>query len=70
MIIFVDFTAVSAVQGTRIAIITAGIIPVIWPLHSRGFMHQGLKPENILFDWNWLVRIEHFSDSVPADELQ
>jgi serine/threonine protein kinase len=55
---------------TRIAIIIAGIVLGMRYLHSRGFVHHGLKPDSILLDGNWLVRIGDFSYSVFLDEPQ
>jgi serine/threonine protein kinase len=53
---------------TRIAIITAEIVLGMRYRHSRDFIHRDLKPESILLDWNWLVRIGDFSHSVSVDE--
>jgi serine/threonine protein kinase len=53
---------------TKIAIITAGIVLGMRYLHSRQFIHRNLTPDNILLDWNWVVRIGGFSHSVSLDE--
>jgi serine/threonine protein kinase len=55
---------------TRIATIIAGIVLGMRYLHSRGFVHHDLKPDSILLDWNWLVRIKDFSHNVFLGEPQ
>jgi serine/threonine protein kinase len=50
-------------NGNRIARILVGIALAMRFLHSRGFIHLDLKPDNILLDWNWNVRIADFGQS-------
>jgi serine/threonine protein kinase len=52
-------------SGTnRIARIIVGIALAMRFLHSRGFIHGDLKPDNILLDWDWNVRIADFGQSI------
>jgi serine/threonine-protein kinase len=55
------------VGGTRITIIVAGIVLAMRYLHWRRIIHRGLKPANILIDWDWNVRIGDFTHSLIAD---
>jgi serine/threonine-protein kinase len=50
--------------ATRIARIIVGIALAMRFLHSRGFIHIDLKPDNILLDWDWNVRIADFGQSI------
>jgi serine/threonine-protein kinase CTR1 len=54
-------------NGTRIAMIVVGIVLGMRYLHSRGVIHRDLTPDNILIDWNWIVRICDFCRSVLSD---
>jgi serine/threonine protein kinase len=36
-------------------------------VHSRGIIHCDLKPDNIVLDWDWKVRIADFSQSIAPD---
>jgi TPR repeat protein len=53
--------------GTRIAMIVVGIVLAMRYLHSCGFIHGDLKPEHILLDWDWIVRICAFCRSVLSE---
>jgi serine/threonine protein kinase len=48
----------------RIARIVVGIALAMRFLHSRGFVHYDLKPDNILLDWDWNVRTADFGQSI------
>jgi serine/threonine-protein kinase len=54
-------------DGTRIAIIVAGIVLAMRYLHSQFIIHRGLNPANVLIDWDWIVRIGDFKHSLFAD---
>jgi serine/threonine protein kinase len=50
--------------ANRIARIIVGIALAMRFLHSRYFIHYDLKPDNILLDWDWNVRIVDFGQSI------
>jgi serine/threonine protein kinase len=50
--------------ANRITRIIVGIALAMRFLHSRGFIHIDLKPDNILLDWDWNVRIADFGQSI------
>jgi TPR repeat protein len=59
----------NAVSGeTRIAMIVTGIVLAMRYLHSRGIIHRDLKPESVFVDWDWIVRIGNFGNSILSGE--
>jgi serine/threonine protein kinase len=52
------------IHANKIARIIVGIALAMRFLHSRYFIHCDLKPDNILLDWNWNVRIADFGRSI------
>jgi TPR repeat protein len=54
---------------TRIVRIIVGIALAMRYLHSRGVIHRNLNPDNILFDWDWKVKICDFGHSTFPSEL-
>jgi serine/threonine protein kinase len=50
--------------ANRITRIIVGIALAMRFLHSRGFIHLDLKPDNILLDWDWNVQIADFGQSI------
>jgi serine/threonine protein kinase len=60
-------SAEGALQGrlqgeTRVARIIVGIVLAMRYLHSRNVVHRDLRPDNILLDWNWNVRLCDFGN--------
>jgi hypothetical protein len=53
--------------ANRITRIIVGIALAIRFLYSRGFIHFDLKPDNILLDWDWNVRIADFGQSISLN---
>jgi serine/threonine protein kinase len=53
--------------ANKIARIIVGIALAMRFLHSRGFIHCDLKPDNILLDWDWNVRIADFGRSISLN---
>jgi serine/threonine protein kinase len=53
--------------ANRITRIIVGIALAMRFLHSRGIIHFNLKPDNILLDWNWNVRIADFGQSISLN---
>jgi serine/threonine protein kinase len=52
------------ISPNKIARIIVGVALAMRFLHSRGFIHRDLKPDNILLDWDWNVRIADFGQSI------
>jgi serine/threonine protein kinase len=52
------------ISPNKIARIIVGIALAMRFLHSRYFIHYDLKPDNILLDWDWNVRIADFGQSI------
>jgi serine/threonine protein kinase len=53
--------------ANRITKVIVGIALAMRFVHSRGFIHRELKPDNILLDWDWKVRIADFGQSYAPD---
>jgi serine/threonine protein kinase len=51
----------------RTAKVVAGIALAMRFVHSRGAIHRDLRPENILLECDWSVRIADFGHSTTAD---
>jgi serine/threonine protein kinase len=49
--------------ANRITKIIIGIALAMRYLHSRNIIHRELRPDNILLDWDWNVRIADFDRS-------
>jgi serine/threonine protein kinase len=47
----------------RTAKVVAGIALAMRAVHARRVVHRNLKPQNILLDWDWSVRIAEFGQS-------
>jgi serine/threonine protein kinase len=58
------------ISANKIARIVVGTALAMQFLHSRGFIHCDLKPDNILLDWNWKVRISDFGQSISLNNPQ
>jgi serine/threonine protein kinase len=54
--------------GTKIAIAVTGIVLAMRYLHFLGIIHRKLTPENILIDWEWIIRIGDFGGSLGVNE--
>jgi serine/threonine protein kinase len=54
-------------RPNRIAKVVTGIALAMRFAHSRDVTHCDLKPENVLLDWNWSVRIAGFRGSPSPD---
>jgi hypothetical protein len=56
--------------ANRITRIIVGIALAMRFVHSQDVIHRDLKPDNILLDWDWNVRIADFGHSIsPAEPL-
>jgi serine/threonine protein kinase len=56
--------------ANRITRIIVGIALAMRFLHSRYFIHFDLKPDNILLDWDWNVRIADFGQSISLNNAK
>jgi serine/threonine protein kinase len=54
--------------ANRITKIVVGIALAMRYLHSRNVIHRDLKPDNILLDWDWTVRIADFGHSISPEK--
>jgi [calcium/calmodulin-dependent protein kinase] kinase len=54
--------------GTKIAIVVTGIVLPMQYLHFLGIIHRELMPDNVLIDWEWIIRIGDFGRSLWIDE--
>jgi serine/threonine protein kinase len=54
----------------KIARIIVGIALAMRFHHSRYFIHGDLKPDNILLDWDWNVRIADFGRSISLTNVE
>jgi TPR repeat protein len=58
----------SVLRGAnRIARIAVGIVFGMRYLHDRGVVHRDLRPEKVLLDWDWNVRIAGFGRSISPE---
>jgi serine/threonine protein kinase len=56
--------------ANRITKIILGIALAMRYIHSKDVVHCDLKPDNILLDFNWNVRIADFGHSTSPDKPQ
>jgi serine/threonine protein kinase len=54
--------------ANRIARIVVGIVLGMRHVHSRSVVHRDLRPDNILLDWSWNVRIADFGHSISSTD--
>jgi serine/threonine protein kinase len=54
----------------RIAQIIIGIARAMRSIHSRDSILRDLRPENMLLDWDWNVRIADFGHNISPDNPQ
>jgi hypothetical protein len=54
--------------ANRITKVIVGIAFAMRYLHSRGIIHRDLRPDNILLDWDWTVRIADFGHSTSPEK--
>jgi serine/threonine protein kinase len=54
-------------DANRITKVIVGIALAMRFVHSRGVIHRDLKPNNILLDWDWKVRIADFGHSTSPE---
>jgi serine/threonine protein kinase len=55
-------------RETQVAESIVGIILAMRYLHSRNVVHRDLRPDNMLLDWAWTVRLCDFGYSLYARE--
>jgi TPR repeat protein len=53
--------------ANRITKVIVGIALAMRFVHSRHLIHRDLKPDNILLDWDWTVKIADFGQSSAPD---
>jgi aurora kinase len=53
--------------ANRITKIVVGIALAMRYLHSQKVIHRDLKPDKILLDWDWIVRIADFGHSTSPE---
>jgi hypothetical protein len=56
--------------ANRIAKVIVGIAVAMRFVHSRGIIHRDLRPDNILLDFDWNVRIGDFGHSISPAQSQ
>jgi serine/threonine protein kinase len=56
--------------ANRIARIVVGIALAMRYIHSQNITHRDLKPDNILLDWDWNVRIADFDQSIWSNKSE
>jgi serine/threonine protein kinase len=54
--------------ANRITRVIVGIALAMRYFHSQGGIHRDLKPDNILLDWDWNVRIADFGHSISREK--
>jgi serine/threonine protein kinase len=55
-------------EETRVARIIVGIVLAMRYLHSQNIVYGDLRPDNILLDWNWNVKLCDFGHSLYSGE--